>query len=61
MKITQMQMNQIHVDYKKLQFTIIPVIMKMKISRILGIGLIYQMNKTLDLFFGNNSFFWTHA
>ena len=30
MKITQMQMNQIHMDYKKLQFTIILVIMKMK-------------------------------
>ena len=30
MKITQMQMNQIHMVYKKLQCTVIPVIMKMK-------------------------------
>ena len=66
MKITQMQMNQIHMDYKKLQFTIILVIMKMKkISRMVGIGLIYLTKKTLDLntdlFLGSNSFFWTHA
>ena len=56
-------MNQIHMGYKKHQFTIIPVTLKLKrISTMVGIGLIYLMKRiqylNMDHFLGN--FFWGH-
>ena len=53
-KPTQIQMNLIHMVYKKLQFIIIPVMPKLnRISMMVGTGLICQMKRILDLNMGH--------